>query len=477
MITERAALELGLRTNLYLFVWKAFLTLHPGQAFIPNWHVEAMCYALQRVADGHCRRLLITVPPRHLKSICAAVALVAWLLGRNPGQRVLVASYGADLASKHARDFRTVVEADWYRRLFPRLLIDPKVNREAETLTTAKGGRKAVSLGGPVTGFGADLLIVDDLMKAADAASETERQRVKDYYEQTLFSRLNDKQSGRIVAIQQRLHEDDFAGYLIDKGNFSHLNLPAIAEQDEAFELFYGRRYERWKGTALFDQREPLATLEEIRREIGSFAFSAQYQQNPVPPEGNRIRWEWFGQYETTPVRTWFQWVLQSWDTAVTAEPTSDFSVGMTWGFREGYWYLLDLFRARLDYPDLKRKVTEWRATWRADRVIVEYANTGIPLIREFMLEGLDPLEGYHPKIDKATRLAAQTAKLETGSYRLPKQAPWLGDLKRELLAFPNGKYDDQVDSLIKFLDWIGSRRGRGFMERDPRTGRPLGRL
>ena len=117
MMTERAALELGLRTNLYVFVWKAFLTLHPGQAFIPNWHVDAMCYALQQVADGHCRRLLITVPPRHLKSICAAVGLVAWLLGRDPRQRILVASYGADLATKHARDFRTVVEADWYRRV------------------------------------------------------------------------------------------------------------------------------------------------------------------------------------------------------------------------------------------------------------------------------------------------------------------------------------------------------------------------
>jgi predicted phage terminase large subunit-like protein len=475
MTIAREVVKLGLQKNLYFFVWKAFGTLHPGQAFIPAWHVEAMCYALQRVAEGHCRRLLITVPPRHLKSICTAVGLVAWLLGQDPSQRILVASYGAELATKHARDFRTVVEADWYRRLFPGMRIDPKVNREAETMTTAKGSRKAVSLGGAVTGFGADLLIVDDLMKAADAASEIERQRVKDYYEQTLFSRINDKQSGRIVAIQQRLHEDDFAGYLIDKGNFSHLNLQAIAEQDEAFELYFGRNHERQKGAALFSEREPLATLEEIRREIGGFAFSAQYQQNPVPPQGNRIRWEWFGQYERAPPRTWFQWVVQSWDTAVTAEPTSDFSVCMTWGIREGRSYLLDLFRARLEYPELKRKVVELRDAWRADQVIVEYANTGIPLIREFRLDGL-VLEPYQPRLDKAIRVEAQTAKLETGTYLIPKQAAWLGDLKRELLAFPNGRYDDQVDSLIQFLDWIGSRRGRGFMDRDPRTGRPLGR-
>jgi predicted phage terminase large subunit-like protein len=475
MTISRDALNFGLQNNLYAFVWKAFGTLHPGQAFIPAQHVEAMCYALQRVAEGHCRRLLITVPPRHLKSICTAVGLVAWLLGQDPSHRILVASYGADLAAKHARDFRTVVEAGWYQQLFPRMRIDPKVNREAETMTTAKGGRKAVSLGGAVTGFGADLLIVDDLMKAADAASEIERQRVKDYYEQTLFSRLNDKQSGRIVAIQQRLHEDDFAGYLVDKGNFSHLNLRAIAEQDESFDLYFGRSHERQKGEALFPEREPLATLEEIRRDIREFAFSAQYQQNPVPPGGNRIRWEWFGQYESTRPRAWFQRVVQSWDTALTAEPTSDFSVCMTWGFREGRWYLLDLFRARLEYPDLKRKVVKLRDAWRADKVIVEYANTGMPLIREFRLEGLGLLEPYQPRIDKETRAEVQTAKLETGAYLLPKEGPWLGDLKRELLAFPNGRYDDQVDSLIQFLDWIGSRRGRGFMDRDPRTGRPYG--
>jgi predicted phage terminase large subunit-like protein len=144
-------------------------------------------------------------------------------------------------------------------------------------------------------------------------------------------------------------------------------------------------------------------------------------------------------------------------------------------GHSEGRSYLLDLFRARLEYPELKRKVVELRDAWRADQVIVEYANTGIPLIREFRLDGL-VLEPYQPRLDKAIRVEAQTAKLETGTYLIPKQAAWLGDLKRELLAFPNGRYDDQVDSLIQFLDWIGSRRGRGFMDRDPRTGRPLGR-
>lgn len=469
---DRQLLDAVLRTNLSFFVQRSFGTLHPGQPFLPAWHVEAMCWQLQRVAEGKIRRLLITVPPRHLKSVCTAVGFAAWALGRDPAAKVMVASYGHSLAANHARDFRSLIESPFYRALFPGAQITK--NTEAEIRTTLGGGRKAVSLGGPVTGFGADILIIDDLMKAEDARSEVERQRVKAFYEQTLVSRLNDKRTGRIIAVQQRLHEDDLAGYLIDKGTFTHLNLKAIAEEDERFAINFGRWHERKKGEALFPEMEPLPTLEEIRREIGSFAFSAQYQQNPVPPGGNRVRWAWFGTYDERPERSFFQMVVQSWDTAVTAEPSSDFSVGTTWGFREGKWYLLDLHRARLEYPALKRKVVELLDRWRPERVIIEKANSGIPLIQELRQEGLHQVQAYTPKVDKGTRLEVQTAKLETGTFLVPAEAAWLETFKSELLAFPNGRNDDQVDSLAQFLDWIGSRRGQSWQERQLNGGRPV---
>jgi predicted phage terminase large subunit-like protein len=465
MSADLRAFDALLRQQLYPFVWKAFGTLNPGERFLPAWHVEAMCFALQEVAAGHCRRLLITVPPRHLKSICTAVALPAWLLGRSPTVRIMVASYGGDLAAKHARDFRQLIQAPWYRRLFPSFAIDPRRNTETEILTTRRGFRKAVSLGGAVTGFGADLLIVDDLMKAADASSATERQRVKDYYEQTLFSRLDDKQNGRIVVIQQRLHEDDLPGYLLDRGNFTHLNLRAIAEENEAFPLGMGRMGRRQAGEPLFAAREPLSALEDIRREIGSFAFSSQYQQNPVPPEGNRLRWGWFRTYDQTPERSELLMVVQSWDTAATAEPTSDFSVCTTWGLtKEGKWLLLDVERARLEYPSLKRRVIALRRLWRADRLVVEYAGPGIPLVSDLRQElphERDVIVAYQPLVDKETRLMGQTAPIEAGEVLLPREAPWLTGFKQELLAFPNGRHDDQVDSMAQFLDWVGRRRGR----------------
>ena len=475
MNQDRMLMNAFLNQNLYFFVRKAFEIIHPNAEFIPAWHVEAMCWQLQQVADGKVRRLLITIPPRHLKSICASVAFVAWVLGRDPGKKVMVASYGQNLAVRHARDFRTLIESPWYRGLFPAMKISPRVNRADEVATTLGGGRKAVTIDGPVTGFGADFVIVDDLMKAIDARLESERQKVKDYYEQSLFSRLDDKKLGGIVAIQQRLHEDDLAGYLIEKGNFEHLNLRAIAEGDETHALNLGKPYTRQRGEPLFPEKEPLEVLEETRKEMTSFNFSAQYQQNPVPPGGNRIRWEWFGTYDEMPERSWFQTVAQSWDTAVTAEPTSDYSVCTTWGYREGHWYLLDVFRDRLEYPDLKRKVIELRANWRVERVLMEDAASGTPLLQEFRNEGLGRLEFYKPRVDKETRLEVQTAKLETGKFLIPREADWLSDFKHELLAFPNGRYDDQVDCVSQFLDWTGTRRGQGWIRQGIHGERPQG--
>lgn len=468
------------RTHLFPFSWKAFELLHPGTDFVPSWHVEAICHALEQVASGATRRLVITVPPRHGKSICAAVALPAWMLGHDPSLKIMVASYGGDLAAKHARDFRAVFTSPWYQHLFPHARLAEGGNRADEQITTGNGGRKAVSLGGAVTGFGADLIIVDDLMKAADASSPVERQRARDYYEQSLLSRLNDKGTGRVIVIQQRLHEDDLPGHLLASKQFEHLNLPAIAEENQTVPVGLKRLRHRVKGEALCPERESLQVLEQLRVEMGPAVFSAQYQQDPTPPGGNRLRWEWFGTYEPDLDRSDFQYVVQSWDTALTAEPTSDFSVGMTWGLRNGQWYLLDLVREKLDFPDLKALVLHFATHWKADRVLIEKAASGYPLLQQLHREQRGQETRYMgilAKLDKRTRFEAQTARLATQNYLLPIEAPWLTDLRRELLAFPNGSYDDQVDSLVQFLEWSASPRAKGSFDRDPVTGRPVGRL
>ena len=455
-----------LRSYLYPFVGACFDELHPTDRFTLNWHIDAMCYQLTRVETGECRRLLITVPPRHLKSITTAVAFVAWLLGRDPGKRIMVASYGDELATKHGEHCRAVMTSAWYRRLFPGTVLTKTA--ASELLTIANGGRKAVSLGGAVTGFGADILILDDMMKAGEAGSVTERQRVKDYYDQTLFSRLNDKQNGAIVAIQQRLHEDDLAAYLLDKGDFEHLNLRAIAEEDDCYRLTKSVHHRR-KGEALFPAREPIDVLDEIRSSIGPAAFAAQYQQYPVPPGGNRFRMDWVKTYDLAPERSELLMVAQSWDTATSKLPTADWSVCSTWGLtRQGIWLLLDVDRDRLEYPDLKHRVLALQRQWQAETVLIEDAAAGRPLVQELRRDQVNrrlsiphnTFVARAARLDKETRFDAQTAKIQEGRALFPTRAHWLTEFWNEFRAFPKGRYDDQVDSVSQFLEWTGSREG-----------------
>ena len=459
--------------HLYAFVWEAFQLLHPGQDFVPAKYLEAICHVLEKVAAGDIRRLVITVPPRYGKSITTSVAFVAWLLGRFPSKKIMVASYGSDLGQKHARDFRNLVRSDPFRRLFPALELT--TDRLEEQITATGGGRKAVTVGGPVTGFGADIIIVDDPIKAIDAASPIERQNVRDWFEGTLLSRLNDKQKGAVVVIQQRLHEDDLPGSLLATGQYHHLDLPAIAVRDEDIDIGPGRIWRRRKDDVLCPAREPLETLERIRVEMGNAAFSAQYQQDPTPPGGNRIQWKWFGQYDAADIdRDSFLHVVQSWDTAMTGEPTSDFSVGTTWGYRDKKWHLLDLVRRRLDFPDLKRAVASEATRWRANHVLIELAGTGYSLLQQLRSDhpDMELLSTSPPRISKEERVEAQSARLETGDYLLPDAAPWLDELRRELLAFPSGKYDDQVDSVFQFVAWSAGRQADAMYRRDPVTGR-----
>ena len=351
-------------------------------------------------------------------------------------------------------------------RLFPGTRIAVRGARQDEIRTTRGGGRKAVSIGGAVTGFGADYLIVDDLLKAGDASSETERLRAQDYLESSLLSRFDDPRIGRIVAIQQRLHEDDPAGYLLSKGNYRHLNLPAIAEEEASIPLGFGKVHSRRIGDVLFPQRMDRAVLDERRRDLGSAVFNMQYQQNPIAAEGSALRWEWFRTYDEIMPRDWFQLIVQSWDTGMSSDPRSDFSVCTTWGFREGSWYLLGLFRERLEFPELKRKALELGERWCADKVLIEKAGSGIPLLQECHRVAPSRFREIKPIKDKEVRFNAACAPIEEGKIVLPRNAPWLPDLRIELLGFPRAKHDDQVDSISQFLNWSS---GIGFYRSLPR--------
>jgi len=457
------------RSDFSAFVMKVFETLHPGAPPLNRaWYLHAMCHALEEASSGEQRRLVITVPPRHLKSITASVALVAWLLGHDPTRKIMVASYSQDLARDHSNLTRTIMESDWYKSDFPDTRISDRGNRALELQTTAGGVRKAVSVGGSITGFGADIIIVDDCMKSDEARSPQVREELRNWFDNTLSTRLNEKATGVIISIQQRLHEDDLPAYLLDKG-YSHLNLPAIAEKDEFVHIGPDRYHHRTVGDLLDPLRESIAVLEQLRRDLGSAVFAAQYQQDPVAPEGNMVRMDWFGTYEELPERHEFQTVIQSWDTGMSAAPNSDYSVCLTWGF-EGFakkWYLIDVFRERLDFPDLKRAVMRLQRLWSPDKVLIENACSGKSLWQELLVSGAFRPVMMRPVTNKEERFAGCLAEIEAGHFLLPRDAPWLDAFRAELKAFPSGKHDDQVDCLSQFIGhqlkhwrWVMTERG-----------------
>ena len=448
-----AVLNAILRQNFPSFVRKVFITLSPGQPFIPCWHIAAMAYRLEQVRRGEITRLIINLPPRSLKSIAASVAFPAYVLGQDPTRRIICASYSADLSHKHANDFRAVLVSPWYRRLFPATRIGARKDSEGEIELTRRGFRLATSVGGTLTGRGGDIVIIDDPLKPLDAHYEPKRSAVNQWYANTLLSRLDDKRTGAIIIVMQRVHIDDLCGFVLGQSDqWTVLNLPAIAEHAEEVPLEVGTYYHRAVGEVLSHEREPLDTLEQLRLQLGSDLFSAQYQQAPVPPGGAMIKRQWIQRYTEPPPASRCLSVLQSWDTAAKGGPDNDWSVCTTWQqTRDCQWYLLDVWRARVDYPTLKARVEELACRWQARQVLIEEAGTAIGLIQE-LRSRVPGITAVKPDRDKITRMSLASATFEARQVHLPERGAWLPELEAELFAFPGSRHDDQVDSVSQAL-------------------------
>lgn len=464
-----------LRQELTAFTQKCFATVSPGDRYIHNWHIELICDRLQAVYQGKIKRLIITVPPRELKSITTSVAFPAWALGHDPTRRFICASYSQDLAKKHSLDTRAVLESSWYKDLFPKTRLHPRKNTEVELLTTQMGGRYATSVEGTLTGRGGNIIIIDDPIKPQDALSTLIRERVNAWFDNTLYSRLNDKLNDAIIVVMQRVHEDDLVGHLTsaEVHGWALLEIPAIAEADTIYKLYgIDQSLKRPKGHILNGRRESLESLHATRLRMGSRDFSAQYQQRPVPNGGNLLRLEWFQQYRDGDLPRDFSHTLQVWDTASCTGTTNDYSACTTWRIYGPRSYLLHVYRNRLEFPDLKRVILKHAIKHSADGVFIESSGSGLQLIQQFKSEGsLWPLF-THPKVDKQTRAAAQTPKLEAGLIYIPEDAPWLRAFLNEVAAFPAGKFDDQVDSLIHFLEYRSHMIAQ--IDRDSRYRRHL---
>jgi predicted phage terminase large subunit-like protein len=436
------------RTDFLSFAKGAFAVLEPDETLEECWHHEAIAKMLVE-SEGKKTRRFTNGPPRSLKSFLVSVAWVAFKLGRDPTHRFICASYSNDLSVRLGAQCRRLMESKWYCQLFPTRL--SKITND-ELVTTNGGFRIATSIGATLTGLGGDTLIVDDPLNAAEVYSEASRKNVNTWFSTALMSRLNDKRAGAIFVVAQRLHQEDLTGFLIERG-WDGLVLPAIAPRDMRIPLLVGNHF--WKAGEPLQEREPIGVLEDQKRQMSGADFSAQYLQDPVPEAGNLLKVEWLKWYDSAPVRQPRDEVVQSWDTAVKVTASSSYSVCLTFLVRNNNeYYLRDLWRKRVEFPDLVQAVRSQAAKHNPTAILIEEQASGAPLIAECKRKGMTGIIGRRPVADKITRMNGETAKIQGGSLILPKSAPYLDELLVEYRGFPHVKHDDQIDALSQFLNW-----------------------
>jgi predicted phage terminase large subunit-like protein len=442
-----------LRGDMHAMLHKVATTLMPAASFRPNWHHEAITYALQQCLDGRIKRLIITLPPRSLKSITASVAFPLFALAQDPQRQIICVSYNEDFSKSLAQQRSRILQADWFQHAFGHLVSGIVLpTREMDIVTKANGGIFTTSVAGTMTGRGGDFIVIDDPVKASDINSEAERERVASWYRETLVTRLNDKKTGVIILIMQRLHVDDLVGQVLPLDDWHHLNLPAIAQKDTIIPIGDLDQAEWPAGVPLHEEREGLAELETIRRSMGSYLFQAQYLQDPVPAEGNLVKRSWIARYNGTLTAKDFDFVLHSWDTAIGLRDTNDYSVCTVWGKRDNKVYLLDVWRGRADFPTLARQVHRLAERDDPNKIVIEAAAGGQSLIQYLRSNSSLPIVKMTPKGDKQARLEGVSAYFEGGRVLLPKEAGWLAAYETELCGFPGAAHDDQVDSTTQAL-------------------------
>jgi predicted phage terminase large subunit-like protein len=459
---QQQAYWAAVRSDLYVFLVQSFSTIYPGKAFLDNWHIHAIIYSLELSIRGKQPRLIINLPPRQLKSLITSVVLPAFILGQDPSAKIICISYSDELAKTLARDFKRIVESAWYRKIFPH--VQPTKITENEFVTDQGGFRYATSVGGTLTGRGADFIIIDDPIKPEEANSDSTRKKTNDWFQSTVFSRLDKKRSVMII-VMQRLHVNDLTGFAQESGDFKKLSLPAIAIGNSGVPVSAAETYHRKDGEPLHAEYEDLETLERIRDQIGTYNFVAQYQQSPETPTGRLFKRKYIHTINCYPriYPDGSLWV--SIDSALSTSETADCSALILGYSNNDGHHVLRAERGRWDYEMLKCKASSYVHRFGNDiTFIVEAAGSGIPLIQYLRKAGLRCFH-HRPKYDKveraslvlpvflADRIHICSVKTDNG---------WVEEFINELLTFPNGRHDDQVDSLVQALLWAEPRVNPG---------------
>ena len=429
-------------------------------AFIEGRHHKIMAEAFERVANGDLKRLIINMPPRHTKSEFASYLLPAWFLGQYPEKKIIQTAHTAELSVGFGRKVRNLVDSDDYKEIFPELGLRAD-SKAAGRWSTSKGGEYfAIGVGGAVTGKGADLLIIDDphSEQEGQSADPAVFDKVYDWYTSGPRQRL--QPGGSIIIVMTRWHKRDLTGKIIKTSvqregmdEWELIEFPAIMPS----------------GNALWPEFWSLTELEALRSELPAPKWQAQYQQDPSSEESALVKREWWQKWEDErPPQCEF--IIQSWDTAFLKTQRADYSACTTWGVfyhpdEQGVTQpniiLLDAFKDRLEFPELKKCAFEFYNEFEPDACIVEAKAAGTPLIFELRAMGI-PVSEYTPSRgnDKISRVNAVSDLFASGIVWCP-ETRFAEEVIEEFASFPAGEHDDLVDSSTQAL--LRFRQG-GFL-------------
>jgi predicted phage terminase large subunit-like protein len=438
-ILETLVNRIEMRDHLAPFVKQVVATVDPGAVYKHNWHIDLICEYLEACTNGDIKRLIINIPPRHLKTLIVSVAWPAWLLGKNPSEQILSTTYSQSLSMRDSVNCRLVVQSEWYKKLFPEVEIVSDMNMKSEFVTTERGHRIATSVGGTSIGRGGKVLLCDDPLNPLQALSDIERIKTNTWLDQNFMTRFNDEKEGVAVLVMQRLHTDDPTGHFKEKGGWEHLVVPLEAEKKEIWD--FGRvKHVREEGEILHEERMGASEIAQKKKDLGSYGYAGQYQQRPSPLKGGMIDLQWFKRYTTIPKE--FIRIIQSWDTASKDKEIND---------------LIDVYRDRIQYPQLERAAKGKFRQFNPSTILIEDKSSGISLIQTLRqsTDGKYPVIAIEPEKDKVTRMSTCTPTIEAGYCYLPVQASWLPDYESELMNFPNSTTKDNVDATSQFLNYV----------------------
>lgn len=420
--------------------------------YIAAAHHRLLCEKLMAVERGDIKRLLVCLGPGSAKSTYGTLLFSSWYMGKHPTHRMIMAGYNGGFAKKWGKRIRNMIDAPDFMRVF-NVGIDPSSSAADEWNTTEDGEFVSKGVGSGIAGVRANLIVIDDpIANRKDAESKTKREELIKWYEDDLSTRL--VPSGAMVLIQTRWHEEDLAGYIIENegDDWEQVIIPSLCEDAETDPL--GRK----EGEAVWPTWQTAEELRKIQARNPQ-GFSGLYQQRPVPDEGGMFKRVWLKYYASEPTDGI---ITMSVDTANKDTKRADYTVATIWKRVGKDHYLLKVYREKLEFVDLVRKVKMWAHDWSPNAILIEDKASGQQLIQTLNRTSSFPFNVISRKADstegKILRAEGVTTTFEARHVFLPERAEWTADFEHELLTFPLGKYDDQVDSATMYLNWAVSK-------------------